>query len=136
MEATQQLFTALLGLWNEFKEFPPEAHLFCPKINDDDTTVYEDLTIDEEGVSREEKTKRIQDGITRHLTAYRLSLLLALRPEDAGDWLTQWSDTVNSFLTRCDSCATKWHKSREKFLKALERYVSRPTPLSIVHGSC
>lgn len=131
MEANQQIFDALLSLWNEFKAFPPEAHLFCPKTDDDDQTNYEEPNVDEEGASKEEKAKHIEQGIARHLTAYRLSLLLALRPEEAGAWLTQWSDTVNSFLTRCDSCATKWHRSREKFLKALEKYVSPPSPLPL-----
>ncbi|KAK1837007.1 SEN1 N terminal-domain-containing protein [Podospora conica] len=120
MEANQQIFDALLGLWNEFKAFPPEAHLFCPKTDDDDVTNYDEPNVDEEGASRNDKAKHIEEGKARHLTAYRLSLLLALRPEEAGAWLTEWSDTVNSFLTRCDSCAIQWHKSREKFLKGLE----------------
>lgn len=136
MEANQQIFDALLSLWNEFKAFPPEAHLFCPKTDDDDQTNYEEPNVDEEGASKAEKAKHIEEGIARHLTAYRLSLLLALRPEEAGAWLTQWSDTVNSFLTRCDSCATKWHRSREKFLKALEKYVSPLTPSLCPCPSC
>ncbi|KAK0633290.1 SEN1 N terminal-domain-containing protein [Immersiella caudata] len=117
------LYSALLGFYNEFKEYPPAAHLFCPKIDDDDGTIYDEPDLDDEGedgVSSEEKQKRIADAGYRQVTTYRLSLLLGIREEDASTWKSEWIETVNKFLSQCDRCARNYHKIRDHFLKSLE----------------
>ena len=114
----------LSQFWEDFKTFPAEAQLFCPRTFDHDLTNYRDLeAYDEDGVSAEEKKKRVADSDHRHVTTYRLSLLLAWDAEGTSTWPGEWSDRVNTFLSKCDSCAKNWHKSRDSFLKALEVYV-------------
>ena len=125
MNADDNMNEAIIQLWHEFKEWPPQAHLFCPKLNDDDCTNYDQPNVpDEDGVTVEEKHRRIEASMQRHVNAYNLSLLMGIPPEEAGDWLREWTDTVEKYLTTCDSCAREWHKSRERFLKGLESYVS------------
>ncbi|KAK3393054.1 SEN1 N terminal-domain-containing protein [Podospora didyma] len=112
---------ALVRLHNDFEEFPPKAHLFCPKIDDQDITNYDEPNVpDEDGISAEDKKERIKQSETRHITTYHLSLLLGISPESAGTWLDEWINKVEGFLTTCDACVRKWHKSRDRFLKALE----------------
>lgn len=117
---------AILRLFNEFRDFDPKAHTFCPKIDDDDFTNYNDLENTDEddgdtpGATPELKKERIAAGHIRHINAYNLSLLLAIPREDASTWLDEWKDRVEHFLSTCDECVRAWHKSREKFLRHLE----------------
>lgn len=131
MMQSAPLYEALLGFWNELKSWPEDAHLFCPKVDDFDIANYEDLeNVDDSCISTDEKKKRVADSNNRHITTYRLSLLLGIRPEDAGSWLTEWKDKVNSLLARCDACVRSWHRSREAFIKALEGYLPSPRRFS------
>ncbi|KAK3363521.1 SEN1 N terminal-domain-containing protein [Lasiosphaeria hispida] len=115
------LYERLMELYQDFKGFPTGAHLFCPKIADDDITNYDDVqNPDENGASSEEKLQRTDDYDKRCVCAYRLSLLLAIDAEDASTWLDEWTAAVTACLSRCDTCAKTWHKSRDKFLKDLE----------------
>lgn len=122
MMQSDMLYSALLGFHTEFKEYPPEAHLFCPKIDDEDVTIYDEPDIcDEDGASSEEKQKRITAAGCRQVTTYRLSLLLGIREDVASTWKTEWIETVNKFLSQCDRCARNYHKIRDPFVKSLER---------------
>jgi len=117
------IHNALLGFWNELISWPEEAHLFCPKVDDLDVANYEDLeNVDDTCISTAEKKDRVEKAKNRQVKSYRLSLLLGLPPEDAGSWLKEWQDKVNSLLTRCDACVRNWHRSRGPFIKALELY--------------
>ncbi|KAK4198419.1 putative helicase [Triangularia verruculosa] len=116
---------------HDFEDFPPEAHLCCPKINDDDPADYENLDTPEEpdesgggAVSVEEKQKRNQDYKHRLQISYNLSLLMGLPPERSGDWLSEWKNRVGSYLTRCDSCIRRWHRARNPFLQRLPDYLN------------
>ncbi|KAK4649494.1 DEAD-box type RNA helicase [Podospora bellae-mahoneyi] len=111
---------------NDFEDFPPDAHLCCPKLNDDDLTDYENLDFpdepDESGggaVSVEEKKKRNEDYKHRLQISYNLSLLMGLPPERSSTWLPNWKERVETYLTRCDSCIRRWHRAREPFLQRL-----------------
>ena len=133
MMQSEPLYAALLGFWNEFREFPPTAHLFCPKVDDEDQTTYDEPDLAEQDVSVEEKKKRIADAGQRQVTTYRLSLMLCIREEDAGTWLSDWKEAVSGFLTSCDKCARNYHRLREEFLKALELY-GVPPPRTCHYG--
>ncbi|KAM7221030.1 hypothetical protein V8F06_003592 [Rhypophila decipiens] len=117
---------AILRLFNEFREFDQEAHTFCPKINDDDFSNYNDVENPDEddgdtpGATSEQKKERIEAANLRHINAYNLSLLLAIPREDASTWLDEWKNRVEHCLSTCDECVRAWHKSRERFLRHLE----------------
>ncbi|KAK0733658.1 RNA helicase-like protein [Lasiosphaeria miniovina] len=112
---------AIIDMHNKFANFPPNAHLFCPKIHEDDDTNYDELDLpDENGTTAKQKHERIKDAESRHVIAYHLSCLMGISPEDAGVWLGEWVEAVEKCLTTCDACVRKWHKSRERFMKAME----------------
>ncbi|KAK0655975.1 SEN1 N terminal-domain-containing protein [Cercophora newfieldiana] len=119
------LYSALVGFHNEFQEYPPEAHLFCPRVDGDDPTLYDEPDIpDQDGASSEEKHERIAAAGARQVTTYRLSLLLGIREDVASTWKTEWKETVNKFLSQCDRCARNYHKIRGHFVKSLESDLS------------
>ncbi|KAK1758566.1 SEN1 N terminal-domain-containing protein [Echria macrotheca] len=121
MMQSEPLYSALVEFYNEFKSWPPGAHMFCPKINDEDTVRYDDdVPAALDGISEEEKKNRMTAFGKRLIVGYRLSLLLGIRAEDASTWQGEWSDAANLCLTSCDACARNWHSQRDKFLKALE----------------
>ncbi|KAK3941950.1 SEN1 N terminal-domain-containing protein [Diplogelasinospora grovesii] len=121
MMSSNEVNDALIRYYNDFKDFPPKAHLMCPKVDDDDTTNYDEPDVpDEDGLTAEEKQGRIAESNNRHVKTYYLSLLLAVTAEEASTWLGEWTRSVESCLTKCDACARKWHKSRGRFLKAME----------------
>ncbi|KAK4177036.1 putative helicase [Triangularia setosa] len=116
---------------HDFEDFPPDAHLCCPKINDDDITDYENLDIPDEpddsgsgAVSVEEKKSRNEEHKHRLQISYNLSLLMGLPPERSSTWLPNWKDRVEAYLTRCDSCIRRWHRARNPFLQRLPDYLS------------
>lgn len=120
MPNLEGLYRALTKFYEEFQQYPEEAHLLCPKIDDIDCTNYDEPdAADQDGATSDEKKQRLSDYVCRRMTTYRLSIFLAI-PEDAGPWLPVWTDTVNKFLTHCDRCARNWHKFRDTFLRALE----------------
>lgn len=113
---------AMMEMHQAFEEFPPNAHALCPIVSDDDDTDYAfpDLT-DANGTTAAEKQKRIADGCERRRITYGLSLLLVM-PE-AGKWITEWKERVNSCLTKCDQCARTWHRARQHFVRAIDQCV-------------
>ncbi|KAK4102063.1 hypothetical protein N658DRAFT_424144 [Parathielavia hyrcaniae] len=114
------LYQAAIGWHRAFEDRPPDAHLCCPKIDEDDPANYDEPDVpDDEGVSAEEKKRRIEEYEGRFQNTYDLSILMGLGREIAGDWLDNWTQAVESCLTRCDSCARNWHRNRGPYLHGL-----------------
>lgn len=113
------LLEAAIEWHRDFEDRPPDAHLCCPKIDDDDTSNYEDPGPDEGGTSAEEKKRRIEEYETRFQNVYNLSILMGLGREVAGEWLDNWTQTVEACLMQCDQCVRNWHRTRDPYLKGL-----------------
>ena len=115
---SETLYDALVDFHNQLDSTPPEEHLFCPKLDDEDSTNYDEPDMAEEGVAVEEKKRRIKAGEARQTAACSLSLLMGME-EHVGSWLPEWLDRSQKFLTKCDGCVRRWHKSRGPFLRQL-----------------
>ncbi|KAK4125016.1 hypothetical protein N657DRAFT_632934 [Parathielavia appendiculata] len=114
------LYQAAIGWHRAFEDRPPNAHLCCPKIDEDDAANYDEPDVpDEGGVSAEEKKRRIEEYEGRFQNTYDLSILMGLGREIAGEWLDNWTQAVESCLTRCDSCVRNWHRHRQPYIHGL-----------------
>jgi senataxin len=117
---TNALYQTAITWHRAFEERPPDAHLCCPKIDDEDTANYDESDVpDEGGISVDEKGRRIKEYEDRFQTVYNLSILMGLGREVAGEWLDNWAQAVESCLTRCDSCVRNWQRNREPYLNGL-----------------
>ncbi|KAK4145391.1 SEN1 N terminal-domain-containing protein [Dichotomopilus funicola] len=113
------LLEAAIAWHRDFEDRPPDAHLCCPKIDEDDTSIYDDPGPDEGGTTAEEKQRRIEEYETRFQNVYNLSILMGLGREVAGEWLDNWTQTVEACLMHCDQCVRNWHRNRDSYLKGL-----------------
>jgi senataxin len=116
------IYQAALDWHREFEDRPPEAHLCCPKINDNDNVNYDEPDVPEEGeggATVEQKKERIKDYDARFNNTYNLAILLGLGKEVAGEWLDNWEQAVESCLRGCDACARNWHRNRAHYLNGL-----------------
>ena len=130
--SSEEIYDALMTYHLELDSIPPETHLFCPKVNDDDLTNYEELDVaDEDGVTSEEKKARVKAFDTRQIAAYYLSLLMGISVEHVGSWLQEWSERTEGFLSKCDACVRTWHRNRAPFIRMLRECVFTP-----VSGHC
>lgn len=117
---TNDIHQAAIQWYRAFEDRPPDAHLCCPKIDDEDVTNYDEPDVpDEGGASVEEKARRIKEFEERFDNIYNLSILMGLGKEVAGPWLDQWAQALEYCLTRCDSCVRNWHRNRDPYLKGL-----------------
>src|ERR1700753_1700938 len=104
MRDEAEIMDELHGLYGELRSFPPEAHWFCPRRNDDDQVDYDNPDEAEEDISPETKHELIQDAKRRHNVAYKFSLILGLAPEISGQLLQNYTRRLNRLLTKCDKC--------------------------------
>jgi senataxin len=103
-----------------FEDRPPDAHLCCPKVDEDDFANYDEPDVpDEDGLSADEKKRRISEYEDRFHNVYDLSILMGLGRELVGKWLDDWTQAVEACLTRCDSCVKNWHRYRQPYLNDL-----------------
>lgn len=117
---TSDIHQAAITWHRIFEDRPPDVHLCCPKVDDDDGANYDEPDVpDEGGISADEKRSRIKDYEERFHNVYNLSILMGLGPDVAGDWLDNWKQAVESYLTRCDSCVRNWHRHRQSYLRGL-----------------
>ncbi|KAL1843896.1 hypothetical protein VTJ49DRAFT_6839 [Mycothermus thermophilus] len=87
--------------WHQaFEDRPPDAHLCCPRVDEDDMANYDEPGEPEEDLPVAEKAKRIKAYEERFHNAYNLSILMGLGKETAGPWLDNWKEAVESCLTR------------------------------------
>lgn len=123
-EDTSRIYDKITESYEQWAGLLEEPHLFCPKINDDDDEDYNDSSPQTTtGITPEEKQQRIQDAQRRTELTYDLSLLLGISKDQAGGWLKQWTERIESCLTECDSCILGYHMHRKVFLKKLLEWV-------------
>lgn len=114
------IYQAAIGWYRIFEDCPPDAHLCCPRTNDEDFANYDEPDApDPDGASADEKKNRITEYEARFHNTYNLAILMGLGREVAGPWLDNWTQAVESCLTRCDSCVRNWHRNRDTYLKGL-----------------
>ncbi|KAI5921877.1 SEN1 N terminal-domain-containing protein [Camillea tinctor] len=107
--------------FNKIRALPPETHLFCPKISEDDDVNYNDPEADDE-ISIAEKQKRIQDGVIRLDLMYSCSLILGVDQSTATSMIEEFKTRSDAFLKTCATCVRNWHKARESFLKDINQF--------------
>ncbi|KAL2020987.1 hypothetical protein VTK56DRAFT_7761 [Thermocarpiscus australiensis] len=113
-------YQPVIEWYRTFEDRPPDAHLCCPKTDDDDTANYDEPDEpDEGGASADEKKIRIKEYEDRFQNVYHLSILMFFGKDVAGPWLDDWAQALDSGLTRCDACVRNWHRHRDSFLKDL-----------------
>ncbi|KAG9239793.1 hypothetical protein BJ878DRAFT_531170 [Calycina marina] len=79
--------TANAEFVSEIKSFPPGSHWLCPKRSDEDPVDYEDPDEPEEDMSAETKREMIEDGRKRYNITYKLSIVLGIDHDIAGELL-------------------------------------------------
>ncbi|OBT54260.1 hypothetical protein VE04_06371 [Pseudogymnoascus sp. 24MN13] len=112
------IYEELQELQGKMDEFPPEAHWFCPKLNDEDYTNYGDPGNDEEDASSATKIKCIEDGEKRLKITYRFSIKLGFSPEQAEEagFGDAFERRATELLSTCDQCVRNYHTARKEFL--------------------
>ncbi|OTB11014.1 hypothetical protein K445DRAFT_234685 [Daldinia sp. EC12] len=106
----------LVNAFDNFREFPENSHLCCPKVSDDDDEIYDDPDAPSK-ISAAEKQQRIEQGKERLNQTYICSLVLGLAEDSAGDLGQEFGIRTNNFLRLCPTCVRNWHKGRKSFLK-------------------
>nr|XP_036589021.1 helicase sen1 [Colletotrichum truncatum]KAF6800663.1 helicase sen1 [Colletotrichum truncatum] len=103
--------------FRKFGQIPPDVHLLCPKVHEDDFEDYDDLESPGEEITALEKKERVEDWKKRLDIAYWTSLLLAYGKDKAGVWLVEWGNRMAINLHNCDKCVLNWHMYRKKYLR-------------------
>lgn len=122
-EDTSRIYEKITESYEQWAGLPEEGHLLCPKTNDEDEEDYTAPGPSTTGITLEEKQQRIQDAQRRTELTYDLSLLLGISKEQSGGWIEQWTERIEIFLTKCDSCILGYHMHRKVFLKKLLEWV-------------
>lgn len=108
----------LLEYWyKKFRDVPEEAHLLCPKVDEDDEEDYDEPNQPGVDITAEQKQQRIRDGEERVRITYWTGLLMAYGKDKAGVWLQSWADRMSTFVHNCDKCVTNWHMNRKKYMQ-------------------
>lgn len=127
MLSTDELYSLIIENYHRFEEVPDEAHVLCPKVNNQDANAYEAPDEPGDDITVEEKAQRIRDGQERFEITCNLSLMLGLNADQVRSWLEAWKTRLEACLRLCDKCVRKWHSDRESFLRRVSGYV---TPLT------
>lgn len=101
-----------------------EAHWFCPAHGDENGAVFDNPDEDDEDFTVAAKQERIKAAVERLKVVRDLFLVLGLGDEEI-EQQNNFKQQLNEQLLRCFECNRKYHKSRESFLKQLEKYVIR-----------
>ncbi|OAA55642.1 hypothetical protein ISF_07747 [Cordyceps fumosorosea ARSEF 2679] len=113
----------LVKWFDDFQAIPPEVHLLCPKIDDDDNENYRCQNDPDSKITQEEKQKRIEAGNSRINITYWNSLIFGFDKKDAGRWLEGFTRRLDASLKSCSECVLNWHMRRKPQLqKFLERW--------------
>lgn len=94
-----------------------DRHLLCPKLSDEDFENYRVLDDPSSEISLDEKKKRIQDGEERIEITYWNSLIFGFDKKDAGKWLDEFTQRLESCLKLCSDCVLNWHMKRRAHLQ-------------------
>lgn len=118
---TMEALNVIQKAFEELRAIPPEHHLCCPKVSEEDDEDYEDTTSPGD-IGIEQKQQRIQDSQDRQHTLYNCALILGLQEESQGAFLTEFTERALAVLGSCSNCIRNWHKGRKPFLKRLSQF--------------
>lgn len=113
----------LAGWYEEYQKFPTECHLLCPKIGPEDHENYKTFDDPDSLISVEEKKQRIEDGNRRIEVTYWNSLIFGFDKKDAGKWLEDFKDRLETCLKDCSDCVLNWHMQRPFYVQKFSEYV-------------
>ncbi|OAA62492.1 hypothetical protein SPI_04032 [Niveomyces insectorum RCEF 264] len=122
MKTPQEVYEEIIRSHQELERIPPEVHLFCPRLSDDDLEDYDDPqptpgTGSGSGsgstLGGPARQARIDDGHRRLQLTSWASLILGISREQADRWLGDWVRRTESFLVKCDACVRAWHMERK-----------------------
>jgi senataxin len=117
-----------LAKWfEEFQKIPSDAHLLCPRINNDDEENYKILQDPDSQISLAEKKSRIEDGHKRIEITYWNTLIFGFDKRDAGKWLDQFTLRLENGLKYCSECVFNWHLKRKPQLQKFSEYAQPST---------
>lgn len=112
-----------LGKWfEELQAIPPETHLLCPRIDEEDNENYRSLDDRESNLTKEQKQERIEAGDKRIDITYWNSLIFGFDKKDAGKWLESFTERLESSLQSCSECVLNWHMRRKAQMQKFSEY--------------
>ncbi|KAF2083431.1 hypothetical protein K490DRAFT_51715, partial [Saccharata proteae CBS 121410] len=111
--------------YSELQSLSEGLHLFCPRDELDDETVYleEDLPYkleDEDEATKQKRLQKLKEADTRRGLVLDCMSIFAFDGQDATayqDWLRQ---RLNTVLTNCDVCVRLYHRARSDLRHRLE----------------
>ncbi|KAF2689503.1 tRNA-splicing endonuclease-like protein [Lentithecium fluviatile CBS 122367] len=109
---------------NELRTLPAEQHLFCPRTDSDDASVYYDedvasLEPDDDPAAARKRKAKIQEAEDRKWVALEALQILAYDGEEAAphkEWLLA---RLEGLMTSCDVCVRVFHQSRSEWQNRL-----------------
>ncbi|PHH72181.1 hypothetical protein CDD80_4722 [Ophiocordyceps camponoti-rufipedis] len=108
----------VLRPWFEkLQQIPPEHHLLCAKLHDDDRENYKNDDDNDSSISVAEKKKRIQDGERRIEITYWNCLIFGFDKKDSGKWGEDFGARLENCLRVCSDCCLNWHMNRKTYLE-------------------
>lgn len=115
-------------LSRELTSFSKQAHWFCPKVDENDFTNYDEADVDDEDVTAATKRRRVADANRRLKLAYRLKLSYGLDVDDLAsiqDVFDQYNEKSEDLLTTCDKCVRNYHMHRKQFRIDIGEWVQK-----------
>lgn len=114
----------LVTWFTKLQELPPECHLLCPRLSEEDGENYKVLDDPESAISVEEKKSRIAAVEERIRITYWSSLVFGFDKQTAGHWLDEFSQKLEYCLKYCADCVLTWHMKRKPNIQVFSEYVS------------
>jgi senataxin len=119
MLSQEELDELVSKLHDELEQIPPDAHWFCPKVGADDDEDYSTADAHPDGISAEEKARRLEDYAKRRHCTFGFSLILGFNEEKTKEWKAQYALRLSQQFETCHLCIRNWHKGRAAFLKQM-----------------
>ncbi|KAL1894526.1 DEAD-box type RNA helicase [Sporothrix stenoceras] len=116
MKSPEEVYEEIIASHQELERIPPDVHLFCPRMSDEDQDDYDDPTAGGAALTPEEKAARqarLDEGRRRLQLTSWASLILGINRDQADRWLDDWIRRTESFLVKCDGCVRAWHMERK-----------------------
>ena len=107
--------------YEEYQKLPAENHLLCPRLDNEDDENYKDLSDSSSKISQADKRARIEAAQKRIEITYWNSLIFGFDKKDAGKWLDQFTNRLESCLKTCADCVLNWHMTRQHHLDKFSR---------------
>lgn len=114
------LHEELIQWYEKIQAFDDECHLLCPRVNDEDNENYRIQDDPDSAISRDEKTKRIEQGRERLEITYWNCLIFGFDQSSQGKWGEQLGERLNACLKHCADCVYNWHMNRRPLLQQFQ----------------